>query len=281
MPTKAFNVSFYQAHMPELPVAIANDLLAPLIIDPPLIEFGAYRYKLHVEPVGGGVCRGQFKRYGRDDLPHAGTPDGAERELELLEEEMTIERNYFLYYPARKLLVWQENRRASVVQTVGKYLTQRFGHTVTFEPFMTVEATRALMLQNHPPKLLEITVARPLNPQMYDANDDSRRIMEMLAGLGALTGSFRISANSMAVKGRVLDAARTLALGNSLVESGQARRVKLALEGVEHPIDLINDRLRGKANVEMNGRYPMPDSIYNELLGAKDDAEEQLRELLG
>lgn len=228
-----------------------------------------------------GIFHGQLKRYGRDDLPHAGTPDGLERELEMAEEEMTIERNYFIFYQHRKLLVWQENRRASSVQMLGKYLSTTLGHTVSFPPIMTMEDTRAMMLQNHAPKLLEFTVARPLNPAMYDAADDSQRVMEMLAGLGALSGSFRISANRMGVRGRVLDAARTIALGNALVDSGQARRVKLALEGVEHPIDLIHDRLRGKANVEMNGRYPVPASIIHELVGAKDDAEEQLQGILG
>jgi len=286
MAVKRYNVSFFQPHVgADAPPALQRgDFFSAFLADSPLLEAGPYKYRLVVNQVGRDVFRGEFKRFGHDDLPHAGRPDNredAERELEMAEDEMTIERNHFLYYRRRRVLVWQENRRASQVAQLGRYLSDLLGHTVAFNPIMTAEATRAMMLEEHAPKAIEFTVARPLNAAMYDPHDESARVLDLLSGLNALSGSFRISANKQGVRGRLLDAARALRLGTSLVESGQARRVKLELEGVDHPIDLVADRLRGRALVEMLGRYPVTASIYSELDRIHNDCEAELNAILG
>lgn len=276
---KRFNVSLFQAGLQnDAPEELLRDLLAAHgdadAVVP--IEYGDYKYVLRVTRSGPNVYRGEFKKYGKDDLPHAGTLEGEERELELAQEEMTIDRNYFLFFKQAKLLVWQENRRASTVQVLGRYLSSTLNHTVAFNPVMTPEATRAFMLERHRTKSIEFSVARPLNPAMYNGAGDGDRILQLLAGMGGMTGTFKISANAPGIRGRVLDAARALGLGNQLIDSGNARRVKVSLEGVEHPIDLIADRLRMPISVEMNGRYPVPASIYAELQRVRDAFEEDL-----
>lgn len=281
--TKTYNVSFFQAaHNNNLSGTIADNLIGGFQGDStPLFPHDQYIYRVVAEPVLTGVYRGQLKRYGKDDLPHAGTPDGTEREIVINEDEMTIERNYFLFFQEKKLLVWQENRRASSVTMLGRYMSNVFASAIYFNPVMTADATRDLMLEKHPAKSIEFTVARPLNPAMYDPNDQSTRVMDMLAGLNGLTGQFKISANKRGVRGRVLDPLRTLALGNSLAQSGQASRVLISLEGVDHPIDLIMDRLRGKAEVEMRGRYPDEGSIYAELNRVYSSLSTELEDILG
>lgn len=283
MDRKSYGASFHQAtHAVGIPSEIASDLLGAFVVaEPVAIEIGTYTYKIVVERTSSGTYKGELKRYGRDNLPHAGTLEGPERELELLEEEKTIERNYFLFFQRRRLLVWQDNRRVSSVSTLGQVISLALGTTVSFNPVMTPEATRALVLQNARPKTIEFSVAAPKNPQMYDRNDDSTRILNMLNGLGGLSGSFRISANTQGVRGRVLDAARTLVLGNSLVESGYARKVKLELDGIDQPIDLFEDRLKGKITVEMRGRYPVREHIYQELQAVVDEFALQLNEIFG
>jgi len=286
MPLKRYNVSFFQPHVgADAPGALQRgDIFSAFLAESPLLDVESHKYRVVVDQVGRDVFRGELKRFGHDDLPHAGRPEGredAERELEMAEDEMTIERNHFLYFRRRRVLVWQENRRASFVVQLGRYLSDVLGHTVSLNPIMTAEATRTMMLEEHAPKALEFTVARPLNPAMYDPRDESARIMDLLAGLNALSGSFRISANSQGIRGQLLDAARTIRLGNSLVESGRAKRVRLELEGVDHPIDLIADRLRGRAMVEMRGRYPLAASIYSELDRIYNDSEAELNMILG
>lgn len=248
---------------------------------PPLVRFGEYHYQLIAERIGRGSYRGEFKRFGHDDLPHAGVPNGPEREIELDPEENTIERNYFLFFQGGKLLVWQENRRASSTGLLSKYLSSVFNHTVTFPPLLTPDAHRAFLLGNHRPKVIEFSVARPRNAEMYHGTEESERVLRLIAGLGGMSGSFRISANTLGIKGRLLDAARALGLGNDLAESGLASKVRLELEGVDHPIDLISDRLRVRIEVEMNGRYPDPFGMYAELERARAEVAGELREILG
>lgn len=283
MDRKSYNASFHTASHE---VGIAEDLAADLFgqfagVDPAPIEIGSYTYKIVVIRTAPGCYKGELKRYGNDNLPHAGTLVGPERELELQEEEKTIERNFFLFFQRRRLLVWQDNRRVSSVATLGKVMSLALGTTISFNPVMTPEATKALMLQNHRPRTIEFSVTTPRNPAMYDPDDDSARVLNMLNGLGGMSGSFRISANAMGVRGRVLDAARALGLGNSLVESGYARKVKLELEGLDHPIDLFADRLKGKIVVNMAGRYPVHASIFQELQALTDEFSPQLVEIFG
>ncbi len=283
MDKKSYRASFHQAtHAIGIPSGISDDIFGAFnVADPAPIENGVYTYKIVVNRTGQGVYLGELKRYGRDNLPHAGTLEGPERELELAQEEKTIDRNYFIFYQNRRLLVWQDNRRVSSVGILGQVISKALGTTVSFSPVMTPEVTRALMLQTHRPKTIEFSVAKPTNPQMYDSNDDSARILNMLSGLGGLSGSFRISANAQGIRGRVLDAARALGLGNSLVESGYARKVKLELEGLEHPIDLFADRLKGRITVEMRGRYPVPENIHQELQTLTNEFASQLNEIFG
>lgn len=283
MDRKSFNASFHTAtHEVGIPADLAADLFAGFAVpEPAAFNVGSYTYKIVVTRTAPGCYKGELKRYGNDNLPHAGTIEGPERELELQDEEKTIERNFFLFFQRRRLLVWQDNRRVSSVATLGKVMSLALGTTISFNPVMTPEATRALMLQNHRPRAIEFSVTAPRNPDMFDPKDDSARVLTMLSGLGGMSGSFRISANAQGFRGRVLDAARVLALGNSLVESGQARKVKLEMDGLDHPIDLFADRLKGKITVNMYGRYPVHDSIFAELQALTDEFAPQLVEIFG
>ncbi|WP_124094497.1 DUF6731 family protein [Burkholderia gladioli] len=283
MPRKKYRVSLYQATVPEdARPEVAADLLANFpAVDGPVHKYGDVSYQLLVVRIGHGIYRGELKRYANDDLPHAGVPNGPERELEMDPHELTIERNHFIYYQQRKLIVWQENRRAGPVSALARYISSCLNTTIAFYPVMTREATINLLLQNHRPKALEFKVARPLNPALYQNAGDTNHVMSLLAGLDGLTGSFRISANARGVRGRVLEAARALALGRELVASGQASAVRLEVEDMDHPIDLLADRLKSSVTVETVGRYPVPEDIYVGLAGVKDDFEPELLGIFG
>lgn len=280
---KRFYAAFYRAeHQPDLPVHISSDVFGMFADDDPrVIDRGPYRYELRAERIATGCYRGELKRYGNDDLPHAGKPRGHERELDLEDEEMTIERNYFLFFQDKKVLAWQENRRASTTAVLSRYVSDVLGHAINFAPLLTLDATRAVLLKKHLPKVIEFSVARPTNPQMFQGAGDSERIIRLIAGLDGMSGSFRISANSVGVGGRFLDAVRAVKLGNELAESGYARMVRLELEGLDHPIDLITDRLRTRIEVEMLGRYPDRVSMFAALQAARDDCAEELAAILG
>ncbi|MBR8163028.1 hypothetical protein KDW98_17850 [Burkholderia vietnamiensis] len=283
MPRRKYRVGLYQATLQQdVPADIAGSLFGRFEANAPTVQqYGEVSYHLSIAHVGNGIYRGELKRYANDDLPHAGVPNGHERELEMDAHEMTIDRNYFLYYQHRQLIVWQENRRGGPVSALARYLSSCFNTTIAFYPVMTREATVNLLLQDHRPKALEFTVARPLNPELYRNAGDTNRVMTLLAGLGGLTGTFRISANGRGVRGNLLDAARALGLGRELVASGQASKVRLEVEDMDHPIDLLADRLKGAVTVNAVGRYPIADDLYAALSEVKDDFEPELIGIFG
>ncbi|AMP74858.1 hypothetical protein RALBFv3_12080 [Ralstonia solanacearum] len=83
------------------------------------------------------------------------------------------------------------------------------------------------------------------------------------------------------IRGHLLDAIRALNLGRELVASGHASKVRLEVENVDHPIDLMADRLKSEVTVNTQGRYPVPQDLYAALSGVKDDFEEQLVGIFG
>lgn len=283
LPRRTYKVSLYQANLQQdAPQDIQNDLFARFGANPPVVhQYGDVSYHLVLDQIGHGIYRGEMKRYADDDLPHAGIPNGPERELEMQAHEMTIERNHFIYYQNRRVIIWQENRRGGPVSALARYLSSSLNSTIAFYPVLTQQATLDLLLQNHRPKALEFTVARPLNPQLYQNAGDTSRVMNLLAGIGGLTGSFRISANGRGIRGQLLDTARALTLGRELVASGHASKVRLEVENVDHPIDLLADRLKSEVTVNTQGRYPVPQDLYAALSGVKDDFEEQLVGIFG
>jgi hypothetical protein len=52
----------------------------------------------------GHSFRGALLKFRDDHLPHAGIPEGDERELELLVNEALIEKTYFIFYKQHQLL---------------------------------------------------------------------------------------------------------------------------------------------------------------------------------
>src|SRR5690554_4965740 len=80
---------------------------------------------------------------------------------------------------------------------------------------------------------------------------------------------------------RLRDRMRRAASG--FVDAGLATvaRMRVLNDGTEHPIDLIADRLESRQVVEMNGRYPLPESIYAALNNAVEEEREALDAILG
>lgn len=281
--TRNVSVGFYTCGLNDDDAARpgAADLLAPLVGGAArTIQLRGTPCILVAQPVGQAY-RAEFKRYRNDALPHAGRPGGAERELGLDPDEWLLHRNHFLFFPRKRLVVWQENRLSAPVDLLGSYLTEALGFTVSIDPVMTSQATRELLLGRLRPRSLEFSVTTPRNPAMFPADREDGQIMRILAGLQGLTASFRISANGRGVRGRVLDAARALALGNSLVDNGLAQTAKIHLEEMNHPIDLLADRLRTRVEVEMAGKYPQRESMFAELERARVDNQDELEAILG
>lgn len=102
--------------------------------------------------------------------------------------------------------------------------------------------------------------------------------MDLVKGLGGARARMTIRADTR--KGdTLLSKAKDAAV--ILARSGLARVSRIKIEDSEHPIDLIADRVQEKMTVELDGRYPDPDSIYNELMAAKDRRQDDLDRFFG
>lgn len=67
----------------------------------------------------------------------------------------------------------------------------------------------------------------------------------------------------------------------ALVNSGNANIARIKMAGVEQPIDLIADRVMAEVLVEMNGRYPVTDGMFQALGVAKDHSTADLDAFFG
>lgn len=128
--TKHYRIDFFTGHV----TADENqgrlaDVLDALIARAacPAWKRGGYAYELRDLLLTGQVYRGVLAKLRSDQLPHAGQLGGVERELDLAEEEGLIEKNFFLYYSSRNLLVYQRNGNASRSQRFAEYLTDFWG----------------------------------------------------------------------------------------------------------------------------------------------------------
>lgn len=233
---------------------------------------------------GGASYRGVFAKFRDSDIPHAGSPAGSERELELSDDEGLIEKNYFNYFSENDLLVFQRNGHGSTSNRFSEYFSDLANDTVVFDPVLQAEPTRRLLRGAVHPKSIEVSFSRPTNPDMFPSDDWNRSILDALTAAGGIRMHLRISSDgrSSTAADRML-ATRIKRGIAALVDSGCASVAKVQVEedGRIHPIDLIADRLLSVQNVAIKGRYPIPDSMYAALRNARSEHRNELKEIFG
>lgn len=247
-------------------------------------EDGSYIYELRDMELNGRLVRGVFAKIRKDQLPHAGGPGGAERELDLAESEGLIEKNFFIYRIEDGLLIYHKNGHGSREGRMARYISGLIGETVTLNPVLQPDAARRLMRGDVEPLRLTASFAKPTNVEMYPEHEWNRAMMAVMSDAGGSTVKFTISSNRRSgdagerrLTDRMKDAAAALA------DSGLARVVRLDVmeDGVEHPIDLLADRIKSRKLITMSGKYPNPFSIFNALSEAFSDERESIYEVIG
>lgn len=288
MDTKKFKVRFYtgqvgadglQGRVSEVFAQMVRDNSCPVIK-----MAGGLSYEMRdLEAFGHGAAyRGVFAKFRSDDLPHVGAPGGEERNLEIAEHEGLLEKNYFLYYRKHELLVYQENANGSLVGRLSEYLSYHINLTTLFRPVLQPDATKRLLRGDVKPLSLELSFARPTNAEWYPPDQFGRELLELMnSAAGAsvhirLTGAGR-GAFRQPLTQRVKRAAANLLSGVDM----KVARLQVDEDGVQHPIDLIADRLFSQVVVDMAGRYPVPASMYSNLLEAKNEHDSALEDIFG
>lgn len=253
----------------------------------PALQIGRYIYEIReFQTFGNGASyRGALAALRHDDLPHAARPQGAERELQLAEDEGLLEKTYFLYYRNQELLVIQRNKRVGGVGRLARYLSEIANETVSFDPILLPEPLKRLLNGDAQTRVLELTVARPRNPDLVPKGAWASQIMAVLSGSGGLRINLTIRGNARSQKDdeRFLRKKQVLRAIEELTHVAEVKKAKMLIEedGDEHPIDLITDRIASEIEVEVNGRYPNADGIFRGLQQAREEKRAFLNEVLG
>lgn len=282
MPSKKFTVRFYKGTRGE-PVLgkKLSDLLHSMAVRedaPPRINMGDQDYELReLRSLNEGqVIKGVFAVL-RDDAPHIRKADGVEAPILLEEEEGLIEKNYFLYHRANEVLTYQVNGRASHVSRFERYLTDCTGgeDTVSFSDILLVDTFQRL--QQGLIKSFKFRVAKPKNAALVDPHDWESPAFGLMDGADAsiITVNVRTRSKERGLSATLKDAA------HRLIQSEATRKVEVELIGDQYPIDLMAECLKCTIEVQMNGLYPTPESVFGQLQRAKDSSQGSLDAYFG
>ncbi len=289
--SKSYKVVFFQGQVgADGSSGSVSQILNNLITDReiPIIQIKKNGYELRdLERINqGNVIKGAIAKFRQNNLPHAAAPGIVDRELDLDENEGLIEKNFFLFYKKWELLVWQTNGNGSRVGRLAEYLTEIFGETVLFNPVLQVEAMRRLMNKEFEIKQVRVRVARPTNPDLYNPKQQwSKDILSLMNNSGGMHVdiTMRGDGHSKKPEKRYL-AKRVKSAIKEMIKSGDVKAAKVVVEdefGATHPIDLIADRLYSRQDVQMIGRYPSKESMFSALKHAKDECQNDLRDVFG
>jgi len=225
---------------------------------------------------------GQFRKFRTSDLPEIGSAGQDALELELEANQGLVERNFFVYYPARNLLGWCRNSHGNTANQFAKFLSALWSTKVIAGPILAPDAARRIMRNEISLKKIILTIPRPSNPDMYSDNDFTRGMMEMMSGSDA--DSIHIE---MGIDSRRSDTRGSLAerLKRALTEAASlgASTAKAIVydEGIEHPIDLIADRVFSVQELETNAKYPPAGTMYQAVDTARQECQGSIDDYFG
>lgn len=200
----------------------------------------------------------------RDDAPHIREADGGERPIELADQEGILEKNYFLYFVDRQLLVWQVNGKASHISRFERYLTECCGKTIVFNDILQEGSFERL--KRGTVKHLRFRVAKRRNSQEIDPHNWESDVFDLMSGVDGTVIEVKVSTRR---RGRGLSAGVSNII-HRMMNRDDVSTLQVKLDEQTEPIDLFADRISDRIEVNMIGHYPMPKDIFAKLAEAKN-----------
>ncbi len=226
---------------------------------------------------------GQFRKFRMSDLPEVGRAGQPAAQLSLPRNSGIVERNFFIYYERFQLVGWVNNGHANTAMQFARFLSTLWGATVRANPVLQPDAVRRLLRGGVEIKRMTVTIPRPANPDAYPNDDFSRETIEMLNRSGA--DSMHLMLTTDARRG---DTAGHLAnrmkrtLSELAAFGATTAKAVVFDDGMEHPIDLIADRISSSQEIEHDdGRYPPAASMYQLIDAARQESDDALIEYFG
>lgn len=263
-----------------------NDALRDLLQDAPLgytpavaLDTGADE-KFQVRSIeklpGGRVFKGVFGRCRFGEKPVQGTEDGQETDVELKPGHGLVEKNHFLFYADRNLLVYQRNASGSHFSRFQRYVNLAVGNGVAFEPILTSDGY-ARLIAGGPARHFDVSFQMPRDPSFYK-DEFLAEAVKLVGKTGGTSTRIRIGVGRTkhTLLAKMKDAVATLA------RHGLAKVARVKLEDADEPIDLIADRIIENVTVPLqkDGRARAED-IYAALAEAEIKRADHLAAFFG
>lgn len=288
MARRGYTAQFFQAECHTMDPATKEDQLLGLFDravqrqaagEPPVLAPTAsgYHCELRELTMHPGVVTGCLGLL-RPDAPHIRLIDGGERQVAVNPGERFLEKNYFIYHKAGRVISWQYNLAANHINNLGLVLSAISGneHAVSCHVLLIDDFGFDDNAQIH---LVDFRVRSPKtraqqeDVERLNPNDWSVNPFKIMSDTDSKSCSIVLTTgrDHSSLSGNVKSMVR------SLLDSSQTRRLRVKMTDVEEPIDLLAKRVKRRIEVEMNGMYPNAQSAWQQLQAAKDDANDEIQ----
>jgi hypothetical protein len=242
------------------------------------LEGGDEKHQLRsvVSVASGNVIKAVFGRCRYNEELTQGDDTGSEADVPLKPGHGLVEKNYLLFIPNQNLIVYQRNSNGSHHSKLQAYLNRLLGEALVLEPILQRDAYKKL-IDGGEVKRFEVSFVAPADATLYEGILTSKAT-EMLKECGASSGHIKMSVGRK--EGGLQDWIKSAL--QSLARSGLSTVARVKVGDVDHPIDLIADRLVMPAavSVNANGRASA-DDYYAALENARTDASSALETFFG
>jgi hypothetical protein len=270
--TKQFKIDFYTIRSP---LTQRNPLTSLLSASENITEAlnlnsedsEKFQIRSIVSIADGMAYKAVFGRSRYGETPQQGAEDGSEEDVQLKPGHGLVEKNHFIFFPDRNLVIYQRNSSGSHYSKFQRYIERAAAaQDVTLEPILTRDSYERLLNNDVDARSVDISFLPPRDPSLYQGTS-AKQAIELLNSFGGARARIMVSAGRG--EESLLSSAKTAAV--LLAKAGLARVARVKIEGEIQPIDLIADRIVETETIplEDNGR-PTPENIYNALDRAKD-----------
>jgi hypothetical protein len=201
--------------------------------------------------------------------------------LDLPPGQGTANLNHFMFWPSQSLLGWQMNPTGSGPGIIKAALSELIEAPVEVLPVVTVDSAKRLMGKDAELLKVELSVAKPKNPDLYPTSEWGKQFIEMMSQADHL--HLTLSVNRQKKKPGFINNLVKNALKEFAGSEFNPRVVRAKLED-EHGtgfIDLIADRIKSTQEVKpINKSYPSL-AYYRAIKAARDERREDLNAVLG
>lgn len=229
---------------------------------------------------------GYFTTY-RDDIYHKGNKKtGKEELLQLSDDESIIERNYFIFFygKTQDVLIYQNSSLLGNIKNFSSYLT----NLTQFLPSLNGNFSSIEMLEIGAEKFVPSSTSPPITQIEYKLANPKRKkprvgenpwIQEQFDEMNSLgISSQKVLLTNRSRKGL---SKKIWNIVTTLLTNDQTKTLKISLQNIEQPIDLLNNILKDKFSITAVSRKEVdPKEIFNRIRELKEKHKNILHEYI-